>query len=342
MNFADEAYIRLYLRDTINWKMLNWQAKCVWPLLARKLDRAGVLDLGEFSGELARVVSALIEIPEEIVVEGLAALAKQKTIVLNGQYLVAPNFIEAQEATQNDKTRKAEWRARHRDKSLAIARGLLPPPIENPPTADPPNGGGAVTNPDRMSQHGVPKSDEPSQNGTKCPPTPDRSHSSRAELSLAELSRAEPAGTTAAASQDDTQVWATAIEERLRRHGSLFSSLNLRRIAQQHAGFMALAPENKLHLVLDAIDVCAAKMPDGLNVEAKQSKLVGFMRNAHVYAAGKMNGANGHHRKKSDAVIESKEQTAAERAAVIQQQNARRAAAEVERLKRAKLEEKAK
>lgn len=43
MNWSDERYVKLYERDTLTWP---WQAKCVFALLLRKVDRSGVLDTG--------------------------------------------------------------------------------------------------------------------------------------------------------------------------------------------------------------------------------------------------------------------------------------------------------
>ena len=43
MDWANERYVRLYTRDTVTWKMWPWEARAIFPLLMRKVDRAGVL-----------------------------------------------------------------------------------------------------------------------------------------------------------------------------------------------------------------------------------------------------------------------------------------------------------
>ena len=46
MRWEDERYVRVYTRDTLNWLALSFEAQGVLVLLLRKLDRAGILDLG--------------------------------------------------------------------------------------------------------------------------------------------------------------------------------------------------------------------------------------------------------------------------------------------------------
>ena len=59
MRWEDENYVRLYTRDTTDWKLLSWEARALFVLLMRKLDRAGILELGRQSGGQA----ALSELP---------------------------------------------------------------------------------------------------------------------------------------------------------------------------------------------------------------------------------------------------------------------------------------
>ena len=47
LDWANERYeVRLYTRDTPNWTVAPWEARAVLPLILRKLDRKGILDLG--------------------------------------------------------------------------------------------------------------------------------------------------------------------------------------------------------------------------------------------------------------------------------------------------------
>lgn len=334
MNFEDEAYVRLFLRDTINWKMLNWQGKCVLPLLFRKVDRAGVLDLGDYAGEMARVVAALIEIPEEVVEPGLAAIFRQKSALLCGQYIVLPNFIEAQEAIQSDRVRKAEQRARHRDRSLAIARGLVTPRDIPPPASAPTNGAYPVTPRDATDE----KPDDASRGVTKSPADPPGGHSSCAEPTLAEPSRAE-----LAPGNDDKR---RAILDELRRHRSLGP------VANEDVAHMLMlrfttnemhkVPPTKLEWVIQAIRDCAADVAGlGLKAEFITRKLRAYCDNARAPKKPQTNGANGHARyAPTDAVIESKKRTRAEQEDIQKKQRERAEALEAERKKREALEKK--
>lgn len=119
MRWEDERYVRVYTRDTVGWKMLPWQAKCVLPLILRKLDRSGILDLQEHGNE---GISALIDVPLEVVDVGMNSLLSRGALEMRGSVLAAPNFVEAQEAKQSARFRKAESRARARDVTVVTKR----------------------------------------------------------------------------------------------------------------------------------------------------------------------------------------------------------------------------
>lgn len=120
MNWADERYVRLYTRDTATWKMLSWQSKALLSLLLRKLDRAGVIELGEDGLE---ALSFMVELPLEVVETGLDGLLKRKTVVWSGTALVMPKFLEAQEVPITDAQRKRDQRERERSKHLENTQG---------------------------------------------------------------------------------------------------------------------------------------------------------------------------------------------------------------------------
>lgn len=121
MRWDDERYVRVYLRDSVGLIMMPWQARPVlWEVL-RKLDRAGVLDLGEYG---PAALPTVLRLPADVTEAGLSALLERRTLVIVGTHLVMPNYIDAQECTQSDKVRKAEQRARARDKALASEMGL--------------------------------------------------------------------------------------------------------------------------------------------------------------------------------------------------------------------------
>lgn len=111
MRWEDERYVRLYTRDTITWKMLPWEGKALLALLFRKVDRAGLIDVGDYGAE---GVAALVDLPTDVVSEGLAALIKARTVqwAEGGTVLLVPNFLTAQEAHQSDAQRKRDQRER--------------------------------------------------------------------------------------------------------------------------------------------------------------------------------------------------------------------------------------
>lgn len=117
MNWEDEFYVRIYIRDTPTWLLWSWEAKCIFPLIMRKLDRAGVMDIGDEN--LYETVSIVINVPVEVVKPGLDAIIKKKTFVFKNKQLSCPNYIPAQEATSSDRARAALSRRRRADKARA-------------------------------------------------------------------------------------------------------------------------------------------------------------------------------------------------------------------------------
>lgn len=91
------------------------------PLLLRKLDRAGVMDLAP-SYPAVDVVALAVGLPVDVVAVGLPALTKVGVVELHGDTLVMPNFLAAQEASMSDAQRQREARARRRDKARAVTK----------------------------------------------------------------------------------------------------------------------------------------------------------------------------------------------------------------------------
>jgi hypothetical protein len=310
VNFADTHYVRLYTYDTIGWLMMEWQARATLPLLMRKFDRAGVLDLAEYAGEeMPRAIAAMIGLPEEVVAVGLAELVKRKTLVVRGQYLVMPNFIPAQETLQSDRLRKAEQRKRYRDKAMAVELGLVP-------AAD-------VTNRDNPSAHTESKPDTASRTGTESPVGVTASHSvhSRAEHSSAVQG---PGQTTEP--EGDPRTYVAPILRELERHQPL-AQVAYQETAQALANRFAtiqIQRNAKIEWVITSIRDCAAHVAGlGLKPEALLKKLCGYVDNSR---APKQH-ANG---SGSDAIIESREDPA-EMAKAAEAVNARKALQEAQR-----------
>lgn len=126
MRFEDERYVRVFTRDTVGWLAMRWESRCVLMAMFRKVDRAGLLDIGEDGIEGLAVALAL---PLDVVEPGLAGLLKRKTVQQTGTTLVIPKFVEAQECTSSGAQRTREWRARERDVARARALGLDLTPV---------------------------------------------------------------------------------------------------------------------------------------------------------------------------------------------------------------------
>lgn len=121
MRYEDERYVRLYVRDTTTWKLLPWQAKCLLPLILRKLDRAGIADVG---ADATKGIAALVDVPVDFVAAALPELVGQGVFVLTGGQLVMPKYTTAQEARQSDKVRQQERRARARAAALGESENV--------------------------------------------------------------------------------------------------------------------------------------------------------------------------------------------------------------------------
>jgi hypothetical protein len=144
MRFEDERYVRVYTRDTTTWKLLPWQSRALLPLIMRKLDRAGIMEL--VADESAyEVIAAHVDVPMDVVVPGLDALVKRQVVVVHNGVLFMPNFLHAQTVAQSDKSRAAKSRETTVAVMLAKTKGV---PIEAP---EEPNG--SVTKRDSSSRN---------------------------------------------------------------------------------------------------------------------------------------------------------------------------------------------
>lgn len=111
MNFDDERFVKIYPRNTTNWKLLGWEGRCVLMMLLREVDRAGCLDIeGGMEG-----LALLLDLPPDVTERGFASCVKRGSVVQNGNTAIIPNFVKAQEARQTDRVRQAESRARRRE-----------------------------------------------------------------------------------------------------------------------------------------------------------------------------------------------------------------------------------
>ena len=140
MDWANEQYILVYIRDSGDWLMWSWQTRAVMLFLLRKVNRAGILDLGK--GKL-RALAKILEMPELELSEAIAPLLEDGCVQIHEEKLIIPNFIPAQEAKHSDKARKQKSRETERARLLSqpVTRGhteshevTLPYPTQSNPS----------------------------------------------------------------------------------------------------------------------------------------------------------------------------------------------------------------
>lgn len=119
MDFENERYIRIYVRDTLTWKRLGWHGQNVLMQVLRRMDLSGVLDLD--GAQPWEVPVIFCSSPEEDARIGMAKCLELGCFVENGPYLVAPRYREANEAKKSDRQRQLESRGRRRSHALSPA-----------------------------------------------------------------------------------------------------------------------------------------------------------------------------------------------------------------------------
>ena len=129
MRYEDEAWIRLYVRDTMTWLSWSWEAQGLFCCLIRKLDRAGLMPLDGYQADL--VVSIQTRWPLDVVKKALPQLMRPDqdgvaTIAVVNDCLIATRFVEAQNATNSGAKRSKEFRARKRELARAEKYGVRP------------------------------------------------------------------------------------------------------------------------------------------------------------------------------------------------------------------------
>lgn len=121
MDWSNERYVRLYVRDTLTWQRLGFEGQAVFCLLLRKVDRVGALAIDDI--EPWEAVALHINAPEDFARVAMERLLRLKVVEHVGQQLLVPNFLEAQEASMSPTMRQKEHRLRRRDQ---IRSGLDP------------------------------------------------------------------------------------------------------------------------------------------------------------------------------------------------------------------------
>jgi hypothetical protein len=125
MRWEDERYIRFYTRDTADWLVMSWQARGLFGLIMRVVDRAGILRFGSKAG--LRGIAPLLHAPWTEIEAPLQELIDDGCVVYNktSGYILIKNFTAAQEAGQSDAARKRRLREEARALALAQAEGIV-------------------------------------------------------------------------------------------------------------------------------------------------------------------------------------------------------------------------
>lgn len=136
MNWSDERYVKFYVRDTLTWLSLPFEARAVLALMMRKVDGAGVLETGTFDPVVALAMQ--IVAPVDFVRVGLTALMAAETVEKVANGLLLTNFVDAQEATKTETQKKRDQRSRSRDqRRLSQATEIRTTPVPDCPVLSP-------------------------------------------------------------------------------------------------------------------------------------------------------------------------------------------------------------
>lgn len=112
MDFANEAYVRLYVRDTVTWKRLQWDGQVCTMQLLRRAYPTGAIELGGIEPWEAAV--QLCGASEDTARRGVAKMLELGVVSHDGDRLVFARYAEANDTAASDKQRAKEYRARQR------------------------------------------------------------------------------------------------------------------------------------------------------------------------------------------------------------------------------------
>jgi hypothetical protein len=123
VRWEDERYIRWYTRNNPEWCVLPWQTRGLWGLILREVDRAGILDLGKLG---LPAIAVAVRAPWEEIEPNVYRLLDDGCLRHREDLhlVIAPNFVDAQEAAQSDRARAKSSRERARDIARAKELGV--------------------------------------------------------------------------------------------------------------------------------------------------------------------------------------------------------------------------
>lgn len=155
LDYANERFVLLYTRDTATWKLLDWEARAVLMFLLRKVDRSGVIDVGEDGID---GLAAVLEVPVDVVARALPKLIARKTVTESATSFAMPNFLDAQETPRSDKQRQRDSRERRRADAVtnghAVSRGVTDGHASHGPSRNVTPSQAKPSQPDQPDQEG--------------------------------------------------------------------------------------------------------------------------------------------------------------------------------------------
>jgi hypothetical protein len=134
MDFADEPYVRKYTRKTVTSRLLGWEGRMLGDAMLGEFDRSGVFD---FRGDIARAISAVTDIPEDLVRIGLARMVETETWIVNDRSITWPTHPEAQHCVRSDRLRQQASRAQRNADSVTSGHATSRPAGQTTPGHEP-------------------------------------------------------------------------------------------------------------------------------------------------------------------------------------------------------------
>lgn len=119
MDFTSERHVRLYVRNTMAWRLLGWEGRAVWVTFYREADQAGAIGLGGLAPAQAAMLHG--ELPSDVAETGVARCLEQGWLVHDGDRLVIPRYAEANRGAKSGAQRMRECRERKRIAKRTVA-----------------------------------------------------------------------------------------------------------------------------------------------------------------------------------------------------------------------------
>lgn len=121
MDWQNERYVRLFVRNTTTWRRLGWDGQCLLMHLLRMVDRAGVLDIEDMTPAEGAALHTFA--PADVAERGMDKLIQYGVVRHESGRLIFPNYMDAQECVMSDKLRakmSREKRSASRDVTQAL------------------------------------------------------------------------------------------------------------------------------------------------------------------------------------------------------------------------------